>query len=262
MSTIQDVNVATIARFLTIPFEKGQLDQQLQLETNDFLALFNRLPEIAAGILGKPDFCVKLIVLYFLRNLVLFYSRDWLRKTFECPEQKGDVGDVSKENKKGKTMVSFLYLIFEVFKSIIIGAFSLILTYPIDVFILFMLRSGDVSSDVLSVWSDFKADSSTIYSGFVTSLIAIAVHRTVLYSVNALMGTSDIRGLIPSGIAGFVRYPIDTIRRHEIVSGIRSECSNLDSWESLWNGVSMNILRVFVRTILFYILDRDDVKVH
>ena len=156
---IEYASVATLARFLTIPFEKQQLRQQLQFDDNNFLSGLYALPCLAASI--PSGTYVTLIFIYFLRNLIIFYFRRWLNEIL-----KYYIGVEMK-------------LINDVLRSTLLGAFTLVFTYPLDVCILCILTKGDMSQ----VLSSFFTDPITIYGGFVTSLIGIFVHRTVFYLI-------------------------------------------------------------------------------
>jgi len=117
----------------------------------------------------------------------------------------------------------------------IVGCISLLLVHPFDYAVVSMMMD-EIEGEEFTysgianiIQREAKVGPHRLYKGFAASVIGIAVHRATYYAVYAFL-----ERLIPSElsliqcfqqkvflqvVAGFVSFPLDTIRRRQIAEG-------------------------------------------
>jgi len=117
----------------------------------------------------------------------------------------------------------------------IVGCISLLLVHPFDYAFISMIMD-EIEGEEFTytgianiIQREAKVGPDKLYKGFTASVIGIAVHRATYYAVYAFL-----ERLLPSElshmqcfqhkvflqvVAGFVSFPLDTIRRRQIAEG-------------------------------------------
>jgi len=161
----------------------------------------------------------------------------------------------------------------------IVGCISLFLVYPFDYAVVSMIMD-EIEGEVFTytgvadiIRRDAKDGIDKLYRGFTASVIGIAVYRATYYAMYA-----SLERILPSDlflvlsflhqvfiqlVAGFVSYPLDTIRRRQVAEGrpiletIRSILEDGNPAE-FFNGydVRMNICTGAVGVLLTYIVSQ------
>jgi len=117
----------------------------------------------------------------------------------------------------------------------IVGCISLLLVHPFDYAVVSMIMD-EIEGEEFTytgianiIWRETKVGPHRLYKGFTATVIGIAVHRATYYAMYAFLERLEPskcslmqcfqQKVFLQVVAGFVSFPLDTIRRKQIAEG-------------------------------------------